>query len=172
MANEKTVSEAVSNLMQDDGMDSLHRVLSLVIARDGVFRSEEKWLHDLVDSLVRDGYLNRDGATISLGVNIESLLLHLSGASEKFLTVLKDYRIFVRSKAEEFNVIDTDVFQNIDQMHTTDEKISYLTSLLAESTAKLSVALDRAQSLEAKINEMDLSLSVLESMSTDENFDS
>jgi hypothetical protein len=172
MPNETTVTEAVSNLMQDDGLDSLHRVLSLIIARDGVFRSEEKWLHTLIDSLVRDGYLNREGATITLGVNIENLILHLSATSEKFLSVLKDYRVFIRSKAEEFNVVNTDVFQNIDTMQTTDEKICYLTSLLAESTAKLTLALDRAQLLEAKINEMDLSLSVLESMRTDENFDS
>ena len=52
---------------------------------------------------------------------------------------------------------------------STDEKILYLTSVLSDAYGKLSLAIEKTQSLEAKLAEMDLSLSVMESITFNED---
>ena len=59
----------------------------------------------------------------------------------------------------------------ISHMPNTDEKIIYLTSVLADAYGKLEKALEKTAKLEATLRELDISLSVVESMTFDENTD-
>jgi hypothetical protein len=64
------------------------------------------------------------------------------------------------------------VLEKMSAIPTTDEKIIYLTSVLADTFAKLDVALEKTAFLEGKLAEMDISLSVMESVTFDEDSDS
>ena len=170
--DKKTVTEAVSNQIRKQGSDDVTRALDLLINKNGVFRTDEKWVHTALRPLIDRGYVNRDGATLTIGRDFESLLISLAEADLGTSKLLSGYRRFVASKVEEYDVTEFTVLEKMSAIPTTDEKIIYLTSVLADTFAKLDVALEKTAFLEGKLAEMAISLSVMESVTFDEDSDS
>tara|TARA_R100000742_G_C4244962_1_gene64020 strand:+ start:106 stop:639 length:534 start_codon:yes stop_codon:yes gene_type:complete len=167
------VKEAGANQMSRDD-DSLLRAVNLIIAKEGTFRTDEQWVHRAVDPLVDAGVLIREGPSISVGNNFEPTLVGIAEVDQRFQESVISYRSLVAKKAEEYGVIDASLYDKLSEIDSTDEKIVFLCSALAKASGKLMVALEKANMLESKLKEMDLSLSVLESISydDDENSDS
>jgi len=170
--DKKTVTEAVSSQIRKQGSDEVRRALDLLINKNGVFRTDEKWVHTALRPLIDRGYVNRDGATLTIGRDFESLLISLADADPGTSKLLSGYRKFVSSKVAEYDVTEFTVLEKMSSIPTTDEKIIYLTSVLADTFAKLDVALEKTAFLEGKLAEMDISLSVMESVTFDEDSDS
>lgn len=154
-----------------DPNEPLRRALDLLISKQGVFRTDERWVWDVARPLVESGHLVEDGNCLSIGANFEPLLLKLSESDSQFGTTLKLYRTLLNSRVAEFNLHDSAVMEKVNTLPTTDEKIIYLTSVLAETYGKLEKALEKTVKLEAMLQELDVSLSVIESITFDENTD-
>ena len=167
------VKDAGSSQMNRDD-DSLFRAINLIIAKEGTFRTDENWVHRAIDPLVDAGILIREGSVISVGNNFEPTLVDIATTDQRFQESVIAYRSLVTKKAEEYGVIDAGLYDKLSEINSTDEKIVFLCSALADASGKLMVALQKADMLESKLKEMDLSLSVLESISydDDENSDS
>ncbi len=165
----KTVTHSVQG-MKPKGDDSLPRVLELIISRKGSFRTDENWVHRAADALVEAGVLVRDGSFISIGSNFEDTLIDLAKNDSRFGESVVQYRKLMQERQAEYNLIDLEVYDKLKEIKGTDERILYLCSTLSETMAKLDAALSKSMKLEAKLEEMDFSLSVLESQ-TDENTD-
>jgi len=162
------VKEAGANQMNRDDA-SLLRAVNLIIAKEGTFRTDENWVHRAVDPLVEAGVLIRDGSTISVGSNFEPTLVGIAEVDQRFQESVISYRSLVAKKAEEYGVIDAGLYDKLSEIESTDEKIVFLCSALAEASGKLMIALEKANMLESKLKEMDLSLSILESISYDDD---
>ena len=116
-----------------DPNEPLRRALDLLISKQGVFRTDERWVWDVARPLVESGHLVEDGNCLSIGANFEPLLLKLSESDSQFGTTLKLYRTLLNSRVAEFNLHDSTVMEKVNTLPTTDEKIIYLTSVLAET---------------------------------------
>tara|TARA_R100000742_G_C4274210_1_gene94097 strand:+ start:888 stop:1421 length:534 start_codon:yes stop_codon:yes gene_type:complete len=162
------VKDAGSSQMDRDD-DSLLRAINLIIAKEGTFRTDENWVHRAVDPLVEAGILVREGSVISVGDNFEPTLVDIATVDQRFQESLTSYRALVTRQAESYGVIDTDIYDKLASLSSTEEKIIFLCGTLAETSGKLNVALEKANILESKLKEMDLSLSVLESISYDDD---
>jgi len=162
------VTEAGANQINRDD-DSLLRAINLIIAKEGSFRTDEQWVHRAVDPLVEAGVLVREGSVISVGSNFEPTLVNIAKVDQRFQESVISYRSLVTKKAEEYGVIDAGLYDKLSEISSTDEKIVFLCSALADASGKLMVALQKADMLESKLKEMDLSLSVLESISYDDD---
>ena len=162
------VTEAGANQINRDD-DSLLRAINLIIAKEGSFRTDEQWVHRAVDPLVEAGVLVREGSVISVGSNFEPTLVNIAKVDQRFQESVISYRSLVTKKAEEYGVIDAGLHDKLSEISSTDEKIVFLCSALADASGKLMVALQKADMLESKLKEMDLSLSVLESISYDDD---
>jgi len=162
------VKEAGANQMSRDD-DSLLRAVNLIIAKEGTFRTDEQWVHRAIDPLVDAGVLIREGPSISVGNNFEPTLVGIADVDQRFQESVISYRSLVAKKAEEYGVVDASLYDKLSEIDSTDEKIVFLCSALAEASGKLMVALEKANMLESKLKEMDLSLSVLESISYDDD---
>ena len=126
-------------------------------------------MHDALKHLVDEGVVNQEGATLSLGSNFENYLLATRANFPEFDHTLIEYRALIQSKIEEYDVAESSVMDKLQSISSTDEKILYLTSVLSDAYGKLSLAIEKTQSLEAKLAEMDLSLSVMESITFNED---
>ena len=166
------VTEATGSQMHKVD-DSLPRVLELIVARNGSLRTDEKWVHLAADPLVKDGTLVREGSFLSIGKDFEQTLLDLSKGDERYGKSLVEYRKLMNDRQNEYALVDFEIYDNLKNIKGTDERILYLCSTLSETMAKLDAALETTSKLEAKLKEMDFSLSVLESIGDeDENTDS
>jgi hypothetical protein len=154
-----------------DPNEPLRRALDLIISKQGVFRTDERWVWDAALPLVESGHLVASGNTLSIGANFEPLLLKLAESDYQFGATLKLYRTLLNSRVAEFSLHDSTVMEKLSEFPTTDEKIIYLTSILAETCGKLEKALEKTAKLEAMLHELDVSLSVVESITFDENTD-
>ena len=169
--NEKTVTHAVTEIILPQPIDATKRAIDLLIAKEGTFRTEERWVHDALKDPIDNGHIIQEGASLSAGADFEGYLLSLSTHHEGFADTLVNYRSLIQSKIQEYNVSEFSVMQELSEIASTDEKIVYLTSVVADTFAKLNLALEKTQMLEAKLNEMDLSLAVMESVTFDEDSD-
>jgi hypothetical protein len=167
----KVVSSKAVSLPLPSGSDNTLRAIELLIAKDGVFRTNEKWVYSALRQLVAEGYVTLDDNVISIGNNFESLLLNLAARDSRYAPVVGKYRIMVRDAVAKYDVQDFEVMESVHGIKNTEEKIIYLTSVLSETFGKLGVALENISRLEALIKEMDVSLSVMESMTFDEDSD-
>ena len=166
------VTEAAGSQMRKVD-DSLPRVLELIVARKGSFRTDERWVHIAAEPLVKDGTLIREGSFLTIGKDFEDTLLNLARDDDRFNKSLLDYRKLMHDRQNEYALTDFEVYDNLKNIKGTDERILYLCSTLSETMAKLDAALETTSKLEAKLKEMDFSLSVLESIGDeDENTDS
>ena len=153
--------------------DSLARVLELIVARKGSFRTDERWIHIAAEPLVKNGTLIREGSFLSIGKDFEDTLLDLAKTDDRFSKSLLDYRKLMHDRQDKYSLVDFEVYDQLKEIKGTDERILYLCSALSEAMGKLDAALQTTSELEAKLKEMDFSLSVLESMGDeDENTDS
>ena len=166
---QKVVRHALTEKVGYTPIQDTKRAIDLIIAKDGVFRTEEKWVHDALKHLVDEGVVNQEGATLSLGSNFENYLLATRANFPEFDHTLIEYRALIQSKIEEYDVAESSVMDKLQRISSTDEKILYLTSVLSDAYGKLSLAIEKTQSLEAKLAEMDLSLSVMESITFNED---
>jgi len=166
------VSEATANQVRKVD-DSLPRVLELIVARNGSFRTDEKWIHLAAEPLIEDGTLIREGSFLIIGKDFEDRLLDLAKSDDRFSKSLVDYRKLMHDRQNQYALTDFEVYDKLKEIKGTDERILYLCSALSEAMGKLDAALKTTSELEAKLKEMDFSLSVLESMGDeDENTDS
>tara|TARA_B100000287_G_C20373051_1_gene678514 strand:+ start:125 stop:649 length:525 start_codon:yes stop_codon:yes gene_type:complete len=164
------VSEAAASQMRKLD-DSLPRVLELIISRKGSFRTDEKWVHLAVEPLVKDGTLIREGSFLSIGKDFEDRLLSLAKNDNRYSESLLSYRKLMQDRQNEYALTDFEVYDKIKEIKGTDERILYLCSALSDAIGKLDAALEKTSKLESQLQEMDFTLSLLESMS-DENPDS
>jgi len=166
------VTEATGSQMHKVD-DSLPRVLELIVARKGSFRTDEKWIHLAAEPLIKDGTLIREGSFLTIGKDFEDRLLDLAKSDDRFSKSLVDYRKLMHDRQNQYALTDFEVYDKLKEIKGTDERILYLCSALSEAMGKLDAALKTTSELEAKLKEMDFSLSVLESMGDeDENTDS
>ena len=77
----------------------------------------------------------------------------------------------MQDRQNEYALTDFEVYDKIKEIKGTDERILYLCSALSDAIGKLDAALEKTSKLESQLQEMDFTLSLLESMS-DENPDS
>jgi hypothetical protein len=167
----KKVTHAITETIRPDSNKDIIRALDLLIAKDGVFRTSEKWVHDSLQLLIKEGYVNQDGTCLSIGENFENFLLHVISDNTDFTNTLISYRSLVQKKLNEYDVAESEVMQELNSIASTEEKIIYLTSVVSSTFEKLGVALDKTQALEARLAEMDISLSVMESITFNEDSD-
>jgi hypothetical protein len=167
----KKVTHAITETIRPDSTKDIIRALDLLIAKDGVFRTSEKWVHDSLQLLIKEGYVNQDGTCLSIGENFENFLLHVISDNTDFTNTLISYRSLVQKKLNEYDVAESEVMQELNSIASTEEKIIYLTSVVSSTFEKLGVALDKTQALEARLAEMDISLSVMESITFNEDSD-
>ena len=111
--DKKTVTEAVSSQIRKQGSDDVTRALDLLINKNGVFRTDEKWVHTALRPLIDRGYVNRDGATLTIGRDFESLLISLADADPGTSKLLSGYRKFVSSKVAEYDVTEFTVLEKM-----------------------------------------------------------
>lgn len=165
----KTVSHAVGNYIKPDDSEKVERALSILISKDGAFRTDEKWVYSALKDYIKAGYVKVDGNVLCIGADFESLLISLTSTNPRFSNLLLDYRRYITDLAKEYNVTDSQVLDRLGTMKSTDEKIIYLTQVLSDTYGKLDKALQRTQELEAKLREMDISLSVMESITFEDS---
>ena len=166
---QKVVRHAITETIKNTPVTDVKRAIDLLISKDGVFRTDERWVHDALRPLADEGVVTQDGSTISIGSNFETYLLNSCENYPEFSESLIGYRSLVQQKIEEYDVVDSDVMNKLQSIASTDEKLVYLTSVISETFGKLSKAIETTQTLEAKLAEMDMSLSVMESMTFDED---
>jgi hypothetical protein len=167
----KKVTHAITETIRLDSTKDTIRALDLLIAKDGVFRTSEKWVHDSLQLLIKEGYVNQDGTCLSIGENFENFLLQVISDNTDFTDTLISYRSLVQKKLNEYDVAESEVMQELNSIASTEEKIIYLTSVISSTFGKLGVALEKTQALEARLAEMDISLSVMESITFNEDSD-
>lgn len=168
---QKVVRHAITETIKNTPVADVKRAIDLLIAKDGVFRTDERWVHDALKPLVDEGVVTQDGSTISIGNNFETYLLNSCEHYPEFSDSLIGYRSLVQQKIEEYDVVDSAVMDRLQTISSTDEKIVYLTSVISDTFGKLSKAIEKTQALEAKLAEMDVSLSVMESITFNEDSD-
>lgn len=176
--NRKVVREAVSYQMPRDGGEQVARALSLIIARDGVLRTDERHLKWTLEPLVAAGVLrnqvNGNTHTFSLGDDFEKFLMDwvdTAGRSD-YYKLIKEYREYLVRTADKYLVNSSDVFDNFTNLLSSEDKFVYLASVLGEVSEKLDSALERITELEAKLNELDFALAVVEHADSDADSDS
>ena len=169
--DKKVVQHAVSSVPIPQQADATRRAVELLVAKDGVFRTSEKWVYSSLRGLIESGHVNVSGNTLSVGSDFESYLLSMADMDAGYTPILRDYRRSISDKINEYDVSSDAVMDKISHMPNTDEKIIYLTSVLADAYGKLEKALEKTAKLEATLRELDISLSVVESMTFDENTD-
>ena len=167
----KVVQYAVPSVSVPQQADATRHAVELLVAKDGVFRTSEKWVYASLRGLIDSGHVKVSGTTLSVGADFESHLLKMSDIDAGYTPILRDYRRSISEKISEYNVSSDAVMDKITHMPNTDEKIIYLTSVLADAYGKLEKALEKTAKLEATLHELDISLSVMESMTFDENTD-
>jgi hypothetical protein len=165
----KKVTHALSETIRPDPVKDVKRALDLLIAKNGVFRTSEKWVHDSLAPLIKEGYITQDDTCLSIGEDFEGFLLGVVSRNTDFTETLINYRSYIQSKLGEYDVAESEVMQELQSIASTDEKIIFLTSIISSTFGKLGVALEKTQSLEAKLAEMDISLSLMESITFDED---
>ena len=155
-----------------DPNDGTKRVLDLLIAKDGAFRTTERWVWEATKDLVKQGVVQvEDESTLTIGPDFEQFLLKMSSVDSSFNSTLASYRALLNDQIDRYSVRDDAVMEKLTSLATADEKIVYLTSVLSETYAKTAQMIAKTTALEAKLAELDVALSVLESMTFDEDSD-
>lgn len=165
----KTVSHAVSGYIRPDNSEKVERALSLLIAKDGAFRTDEKWVYAALRDIIGAGYVNVDGNTLCIGANFGTLLNELATANPRFWSLVIDYRTYQAHLAAEYTVADDTVAAKLETLKSTDAKLAYLTQVVSDTFGRLEAALARTQMLEAKLRELDISLSIMESITFEDS---
>ena len=167
--NKKTVYHATGDYVKRDDSDQVARALSILISKDGAFRTNEKWVYSALKKYIAAGYVKVDGNLICIGADFESLLFSLLSENPRFSSLLLEYRRYADDLSKQYDVTDMQVLDRLDSIKSTDEKIAYLTKVVADTFGKLEAAISRTQELEAKLREMDISLSVVESIAFEDS---
>ena len=168
--NRKEVKFAATTMPARDQFDLTKRLVSLVVAKEGSFRTDEKWAHEAARELVSENVVTVRGNLISVGSNFEPFLLSAIEVDSAFGESLYKYRSLIQRRIREFDLSDDSILVNLESMGSVDDKIMYLTTLVSTASAKLQYVVERNQLIESTLAEMDSALSVVESV-LDENTD-
>jgi|14BtaG_2_1085337.scaffolds.fasta_scaffold00434_7 hypothetical protein len=166
--NRKEVKFAATTMPVRDQFDHTKRLVGLVVAKEGTFRTDEKWAHDAASSLADQNVVSVRGDIISIGPNFEPFLLSAISADAAFGDTLYQYRSLIHQRIKEFDLSDDAVSEHLESLGSVDDKIMYLTTLVSSTSAKLKSVLEKSQLLESTMAEIDSALSVVESV-LDEN---
>lgn len=167
----KIVREAVPPTLIPSDADRMKRALDLLIAKGGVFRTDESWVYRSLRRLISEGFVSVDNNVLSIGDNFEQLLMNLAENLPVYTETLKNYRKLVLSQIEKYDVINFSVMENLSKIQSTDEKIVYLTSVIAKISGNMEEALKKISYLESFCEELNTSVSVIESIVPDADFD-
>jgi hypothetical protein len=166
----KVVKFAATTMPVRDQFDQIKRLLNLVVAKEGTFRTDEKWAHEAARGLVGENVVTVRGNLISVGSNFEPFLLSAIAVDSAFGEALYKYRTLIQQRISEFDLSDDTILMHLESMGSIDDKIMYLTTLVSTTSAKLKYIVERSQMIESTLAEMDSALSVVESV-LDENTD-
>jgi hypothetical protein len=168
----KTVNTGVKVTKFRDPDAPLKRAVDLLIAKNGAFRTDERWVWDATHEAVALGVIKvEDDNTLAIGHDFEQFLLKMTETNSAYAGSLSAYRSLLRDRVEEFDLRDNDIMQKLHSLSSADDKIIYLTNLLSSVLAKTEYIVEKTTSFEAKLAEIDVSLSVIESMTFDEDTD-
>ena len=166
----KEVKFAATTMPARDEFDLTKRLVSLVVAKEGSFRTDEKWAHEAARGLVSENVVTVRGNLISVGSNFEPFLLSAIEVDSAFGESLYKYRSLIQQRIREFDLSDDAILVRLESMGSVDDKIMYLTTLVSTASARLQYVVERNQLIESTLAEMDSALSVVESV-IDENTD-
>jgi len=164
----KEVKFAATTMPARDQFDAVKRLLTLVVAKDGTFRTDEKWAHEVARSLTDQNVVRVSGDMISVGSNFEPYLLSAANIDSAFTETLFHYRELIHQKIKEYDLCDDAISEHLNSLGSVDDKIMYLTSMVSSTSAKLQHIIERNTMVEAMLAEVDSALSVVESV-LDEN---
>lgn len=174
--NKKVVTEAGRYQMPQDNSEQLARVLSLLIARDGVLRTDERHIKWTLEPLVSSGVVRQNlsgtTATFVVGPDFERFLLGWvdSFSDKKHSHLIKEYREYLIRIQEKHGHPSSQVFDTFTHLISSDDKFVYLAGILGEVSQQVESLLKHTTALEAHINELDFAISVIEN--ADEGSDS
>ena len=109
------VTEAAGSQMSKVD-DSLARVLELIVARKGSFRTDERWIHIAAEPLVKNGTLIREGSFLSIGKDFEDTLLDLAKTDDRFSKSLLDYRKLMHDRQNKYSLVDFEVYDQLKEI--------------------------------------------------------
>ena len=168
----KQVTHAVQRMPGPSSSDPLVRALLLLVSNGGGFSSGERWFHDAVTPMVSSGHLRRESTYVSFGDNIEEALMDLMKVNTKFVEVFREYRKWALQQQEEFELINTDVLEGMKHFRTTDQQLMYAAQIIAELTGEVEALREALNTVMARLNDISINQSVLESVVYGEDTDS
>lgn len=162
---QKTVTQAALGMRFPTHSESLYRALALVVERNGVLRTDERWVHDALRPLINDGFLKVEGNIISVAMDFEQVLISMATRldDQRFADLHTRYRQSLVDEAEAISHgMSRDIHDRINALHSTDARIQFLAQLLTEQSAAINKLLEDVRSVSATLVEMDTALSALE----------
>lgn len=166
---QKVTQHAFVRLPMPSNISRFMRAVDLLVSKGGTLRTDERSMYDALLPAIKARHVVVDGNVISIGENFEQMLMSLAQDEPGFLSIFMEYRKLVSSLVDKYSVVDSNIMSNVSNIVNTDEKIIYLASVLAETAGKVDVIIDKVNAIEALCSEINLSLSVVESITFDEN---
>ena len=163
----KTVNQTAPGDLAGNEEKAMYRALSLLVARGGVFRTDERWVHDALRRLVHEGWVNVNDSTLSYGTDFEKLLSDACDhpqLGDWYKELYVQYRVGLNSSRKAVTGEGhTDVLERVDDIPSTEWKIRYLAQVLAEVQAAVTELADTTAYTVGLLREVDTSLAALES---------
>lgn len=97
--DKKVTYNAVSLLPLPSYASQQLRAIDVLISKNGVFRTNERWVYDALDNLIRSGHVKVNDNVITIGDNFESLLISLASSDTSYASMLVNYRSMIASMA-------------------------------------------------------------------------
>ena len=152
--------------------DNLIRALEFVIANGGAFRTSEKWAVRALTPLVKQGVLKYENSIFAFNENVEKFFMELSDISDEYAVLYKKYRQLIISQREEFAGFDSNPTLDLSHFATTDQQLMFLAHTVSNLQQMVENLTESINSCVAVLNEVNISVSVLEAVVYNENSDS
>lgn len=152
--------------------EPIARALHLLVAKGGTFSTSERWAHDALRPFVKNKSVKLDGNTFSIGQDFENMLLGLVELDGSFITILKEYRAWLVSQREAFDVKDSSVVGELSNYLSVDQQILYLGHVAGELSGKVGALQEAVSAMSFMLNDVEHRLASLESVVYDEGTDS
>lgn len=169
--DQKIVSHAVSLPPVPTADGAVAKALQLLVAKGGVFRTDEKWVYTSLRPLINAGYVNVSGNVLTIGTDFDTYLLSASRTNSEFIEIYTAYREWLLSNREQLSDKDNEVLDALDHFPTADQKIMYLGNLVSELSGSVNALTEIVENCVASINDLTLALNVVESVIYNENTD-
>lgn len=168
----KTVSNSVVPLPGPSAYEPIARALRLLVAKGGSFSTSERWAYDALRPFVNNKSVYLNGETFSIGEDFENTLLGLVELNSMFVEILKEYRAWLVSQREAFNVKDSQVVEGVSHFNSVDQQILYLANRIAELSGEMQAIQEVASHMSFMVNDLEYRLASLESQVHGEDTDS